>query len=108
IEVERPRGETKSKDAGGVRREKGRRNYQEKLQRVIDEYNAGSMNVDVLFERLVQFVRQELNVEDQRHIAEQLRDEELAIFDLLLQPEVAPSEEDKAAVTGVVQELVQA
>ena len=34
--------------------------------------DAGGMNVDVLFDKLVQFVWQELNVEDQRHIAEQL------------------------------------
>ena len=57
--------------------------------------------MDVLFERLVQFVRQELNVEDQRHIAEQLSEEELAIFDLLIQPDVALSEVDKAEVKKV-------
>ena len=106
-EVERLRGEIESKLDGMVKRNKGRRNYQEKFQRLIDEYNAGSMNVDVLFERLVQFVRQELNVEDQRHIAEQLSEEELAIFDLLIQPDVALSEEDKAEVKKVVQELLE-
>ncbi|HEX6554310.1 MAG TPA: type I restriction enzyme endonuclease domain-containing protein [Ktedonobacteraceae bacterium] len=69
--------------------------------------DARSMNVDVLFERLVQFVRQELNVEDQRRIAEQLSEEELAIFDLLIQPDVALSEEDKVEVKKVVQELLE-
>ena len=63
--------------------------------------------MDVLFERLVQFVRQELNVEDQRHIAEQLSEEELAIFDLLIQPDMALSEKDKAEVKKVVQELLE-
>jgi len=69
--------------------------------------DVGSMNVDVLFERLVQFVRQELNVEDRRHIAEQLSEEELAIFDVLIQPDVALSEEDKAEVKKVVRELLE-
>ena len=57
--------------------------------------------MDVLFDKLVQFVWQELNVEDQRHIAEQLSEEELAIFDLLIQPDVALSEVDKAEVKKV-------
>src|SRR5205823_14038568 len=48
----------------------------------------------------------ELNVEDQRHIAEQLSEEELAIFDLLTQPDMALSEEDKAEVKKVVRELL--
>ena len=61
----------------------------------------------MLFESLVQFVTQELNVEDQRHIAEQLSEEELAIFDVLIQPDVALSEEDKAEVKKVVQELLE-
>jgi len=61
----------------------------------------------VLFDRLVEFVRQELNVEDQRHIAEQLSEEELAIFDLLTQPDMTLSEEDKAEVKKVVQELLE-
>ena len=60
----------------------------------------------MLFERLVEFVRQELNVEDQRHIEEQLSEEELAIFDLLTQPDMALSDEDKAEVKKVVQELL--
>jgi type I restriction enzyme R subunit len=106
-EVERLRGEIESKLDSMVKRNKSRRNYQEKFQRLIDEYNAGSMNVDVLFDRLVQFVRQELNVEDQRHIAEQLSEEELAIFDVLIQPDVAFSQEDKAEVKKVVQELLE-
>src|SRR6266487_1781381 len=106
-EVEKLRSEIESKLDSMVKRNKSRTNYQEKFQRLIDEYNAGSMNVDVLFDRLVEFVRQELNVEDQRHIAEQLSEEELAIFDLLTQPDMALSEEDKAEVKKVVQELLE-
>src|SRR5438132_11244002 len=106
-EVEKLRGAIESKLDSMVKRNKSRTNYQEKFQRLIDEYNAGSLNTDVLFERLIQFVTQELNVEDQRHIAEQLSEEELAIFDLLTQPEVPLSDEDKAEVKKVVQELLE-
>jgi len=39
-----------------VKRNKSRSNYYEKFQRLIDEYNSGSMNVDILFDRLIKFV----------------------------------------------------
>ena len=39
----------------------------ERFQRMIDEYNAGSVNVDEFFRRLLAFA-QDLNAEDQRRI----------------------------------------
>ena len=101
------RGDIESKLDSMVKRNKSRTNYQEKFQRLIDEYNAGSMNVDVLFEKLIQFVTQELNVEDQRHMVEQLSEEELAIFDLLTQPDLSLSEKEKAEVKKVVRQLLE-
>ncbi len=106
-EVEKLRGDIESKLDSMIKRNKSRTNYQQKFQRLIDEYNAGSMNVDVLFERLVQFVTQELNVEEQRHIVEQLSEEELAIFDLLTQPDMVLSEKEKAEVKKVVRQLLE-
>ncbi len=47
---------------------------------MIDEYNAGSRNVEMFFADLVEFT-QELNLEDKRAISENLTEEELAIFD---------------------------
>lgn len=48
---------------------------------MIDEYNAGSRNLETFFTELVEFA-QELKAEDKRAIAENL-EEELAIVDLL-------------------------
>jgi type I restriction enzyme R subunit len=106
-EVEKLRGDIENKLDSMVKRNKSRTNYQEKFQRLIAEYNTGSMNVDVLFERLVQFVTQELNVEDQRHIVEQLSEEELAIFDLLAQPDMTLSAKEKAEIKKVVRQLLE-
>ena len=58
----------------------------ERFQALIDAYNAGSINVEEFFKRLVEFT-DELKEEDQRAIAESLADEELAVFDLLTKPE---------------------
>lgn len=48
-----------------------------------------------------------LNQEDQRHISEQLSEEELAIFDLLTQPNAALTKQEKAEVKKVAQTLLE-
>jgi type I restriction enzyme R subunit len=65
-----------------LRLNKSRMNYLEKFQQMIDEYNAGSRNVEIFFSDLVEFA-QELNLENKRAISEKWTEEQLAIFDLL-------------------------
>jgi len=57
-----------------LRLNKSRMNYLEKFQQMIDEYNAGSRNVEIFFAYLVEF-SQELNLEDKRAISENLTEE---------------------------------
>ena len=52
-----------------------------KFQKMIEEYNSGAYNIEVFFEKLVNFAR-ELGEEEQRAIRENLSDEELVVFDL--------------------------
>lgn len=58
----------------------------ERFQELIAEYNAGSLNVERLFEALMAFIR-DLDAEDSRAIREGLTEEELAIVDILTKPE---------------------
>ncbi|MGE0007567.1 MAG: type I restriction endonuclease subunit R, partial [Parvibaculaceae bacterium] len=58
----------------------------ERLQKLVDAYNAGSLDVEQLFEELMAFVG-ELDDEEKRHIREALSEDELAIFDILTKPE---------------------
>lgn len=51
-----------------VRLNKSRMNYLDKFQRMIDEYKAGSRNVEIFFTELVEFA-QKLKVEDKRALA---------------------------------------
>jgi len=104
-EVEKLRGAINSKITRMVRLNKSRANYQEKFQRLIDDYNAGSKNVELLFKELVELA-QELNVEEQRHVAEQLSEEELAMFDLLTRLHSELSEKEKDEVKKVVRSLL--
>ncbi|HLL78457.1 MAG TPA: type I restriction enzyme endonuclease domain-containing protein, partial [Ktedonobacteraceae bacterium] len=104
-EVEKLRGAVSSKLTRMVRLNKSRASFQERFQRMIDEYNSGSKNVETLFEELVEFVRA-LNEEEQRHVAEQLSEEELAMFDLLVKTDVVLSEREQGEVKKVVRDLL--
>ncbi len=48
-----------------------------------------------------------LNQEDQRHISEQLSEEELAMFDLLTRPNTVLSEQEKTEVKKVARSLLE-
>ena len=50
---------------------------------------------------------QELNAEEQRHVAEQLSEEELAVFDLLTRPNMELSEKEKDEVKKVARGLLE-
>jgi type I restriction enzyme, R subunit len=88
-----------------VRRNKSRLDYLARFQAMIDEYNAGTVNVQEFFAQLVHFA-QELDAEDKRGLAEQLSEEELAIFDLLTKPEPSLTKQQEQAVKKVARELL--
>jgi len=77
-----------------------------KFQQMIDEYNAGALNVEDFFKKLIDFA-QELNEEDKRRIAENLTEEELTIFDLLTKPEPKLTKNQEIEVKKVAKELLE-
>lgn len=62
---------------------KSRIDYLEKFKRLIEEYNAGSVNVEEHYKKLLEFMNS-LNIEEKRSLKENLTEEELAIYDLLV------------------------
>ncbi|KAB2941881.1 MAG: type I restriction endonuclease subunit R [Candidatus Methanoperedens sp.] len=105
IETEKLRSAINLKLVQMVRLNKSRTNYLEKFQKMIDEYNSSSYNVETFFASLVEFA-QELNAEEKRGIAEKLTEEELAIFDLLVKPEMTLKKKEEQEVKKVAQELL--
>ena len=83
-------------------------NYQEEFEKMIEEYNSGSRNIDTLFQQLISFT-QTLDVEEQRHLSEQLSEEELAIFDLLIKTRPSPDYKKKGLrskrLPGIAREI---
>jgi type I restriction enzyme, R subunit len=88
-----------------VARNRTRMNYQERYERLIAEYNAGSLNVAAFFDQLLALA-QDLNAEEQRAVAENLTEEQLAIFDLLTRPNIELSERDRDQVKRVARDLL--
>ncbi|MBU1659875.1 MAG: type I restriction endonuclease subunit R, partial [Chloroflexi bacterium] len=105
IEVEKLRGKINSKLAQMIRLNKSRMNYYQKFQELIDEYNAGAKNVDAVYAELLSFA-QSLNEEEQRGIAEQLSEEELALFDLLTRPAPKLGRKELEEVKAVARKLL--
>lgn len=105
IETEKLKSAINLKLVQMVRLNKSRMNYLEKFQKMIDEYNSSSYNVETFFARLLEFA-QELNAEEKRGIAEKLTEEELAIFDLLIKPEMTLNKKEEREVKKVAQELL--
>jgi type I restriction enzyme R subunit len=82
-----------------------RTDYLEKFLELIEEYNAGSKNVELFFDELLAFTKK-LSQEEQRAVAENLSEEELAVFDLLMRPHPDLTDAEVKAVKIVARELL--
>ncbi len=105
-EAERLKGAINIKLLKLVRLNRMRTDYMEKFQQMIDEYNAGSMNVEAFFNELMAFA-QTLNEEEKRSVAEGLTEEELAMFDLLTKPEPKLTKQQEIDVKKIAHLLLE-
>lgn len=104
-ETEKLKGQIEKKLEKMVRENKGRTDFLEKFQRLIEAYNASSHNLEAFFNELMAFA-QNLTEEEQRAHRENLTEEELAIFDLLTQPDPVLTDKEKDEVKKVARELL--
>jgi len=89
-----------------VKRNKLRQELQEKFQELIEEYNLGAYTAEEFFEKLKQFIQEELEPEEKRSAREGLNEEELAIFDLL-NSEVELSGNERKEVKQIAKALLE-
>ncbi|HNH49558.1 MAG TPA: DUF3387 domain-containing protein, partial [Myxococcota bacterium] len=88
-----------------VRLNRTRTNFAAKFEELIQSYNNGSRNIEQLFEELVK-LSNNLDEEQQRHVREQMSEEELVIFDILTRPAPELSAAERATVKKVARELL--
>ena len=84
---------------------KSRVDFASRFEQLIADYNAGGKDVDTFFVELVSFARS-LSEEEQRGVSENLSEEELAIFDLLIRPNIKLNMKEREQVKQVAKELL--
>jgi type I restriction enzyme, R subunit len=89
-----------------VRLNRTRADFQKKFEELIDSYNAGSRNIEDLFNELLALSRS-LSEEQQRHVREQMTEEELVILDILTRPGPDLTTEERAEVKRVAKQLLE-
>ena len=75
----------------------------ERFEKLVADYNAGSMNTETFFQELLKFGNA-LTEEEARALSEGLTEEQLAIFDLLMRPAPELSESEKMQVKKVAEQ----
>ena len=88
-----------------IRLNRTRVDFQDKFEALIEAYNAGSKNIEELFEELLKLSRG-LTEEEQRHVRERLSEEELTIFDILTRPGPDLSAEEHEVIKTVTRDVL--
>lgn len=78
----------------------------EKLEKLVDAYNASTIDAQQFFEKLKALIA-EMEEEQRRAAREELSEEELAIFDLLTKPEPKLTKTQTAQVKKIARDLLR-
>ena len=104
IQAENLAGELEDKIKEMARRNKKRLKFLERLDALLSEYNKGGHDVEQLVSQLIELAK-ELSEEETRAVKENLTEEELAVFDLLVKENLNPNEIDQ--VKGLAKEMIE-
>ncbi len=105
VAAERLRAEAEGKARKMAEMNPTRVDLVEKLEKLVADYNAGSIDAEKFFAALKDFVAS-LDKEEQRATREGLTEEELAIFDLLVVPEPKLTKAQTVEVKRIARELL--
>jgi type I restriction enzyme R subunit len=82
-----------------------RADFAEKFEALIESYNAGSRSIEELLDELVKFTRS-LSEEQERHVRENMTEEELVIFDILTRPAPELTAQERAELKKIARALL--
>ena len=88
-----------------IRLNKTRADFADKFEELIESYNSGSRNIEDLFAELLKLSRN-LSQEQQRHVRENMTEEQLVIFDILTRPAPELSPDERTEVKKVARVLL--
>jgi len=88
-----------------IKLNKTRADFALKFEALIDSYNAGSSSIEALYAELLA-LSASLNDEQQRHVRENMSEEELVIFDILTRPTPELNAEERAEIKKIAKDLL--
>jgi type I restriction enzyme R subunit len=88
-----------------IRLNASRYDFLDRFQKMIEAYNSGALSIEELFAELVTFTK-DLNDEEQRHLRENISEEELAVFDILTRPGPDLTPVETEAIKKVCKDLL--
>ena len=103
--AEKLRSEAEGKARDMAERNPTRIHLVEKLEKLIEEYNLGTLGVEAFFEALKELIA-EMEEEERRAAREGLTENELAVFDLLTKPKPKLSKAQEIAVKSIARDLL--
>ena len=95
----------KRRAVAAARRNPTRFELVDRIEELIAEYNAGSLNSDEYLRRLIS-LSHDLSAEERRAVAEDMTEEELAVFDLLTKPQPVLDDVQREAVKAGAKRLL--
>jgi type I restriction enzyme R subunit len=104
-ETDRLAAQLKDRAVTAATRNPTRYDLVQRIEELIAEYNAGSVNIDEYLRRLIELSKT-LAEEEQRAVTEGLTEEELAVFDLLTKPEPALTDAERDVVKASAKRLL--
>lgn len=84
---------------------KARQDLQHKFEELVEQYNLGAYTAEEFFNQLSEFVK-DLGHEEKRTVREGLTEEELSVFDLMIQA-VALNDKERIGVKLIAKQLVE-
>lgn len=106
VTAEKLRDEVEDKARKMAEANPTRQHLVERLEKLVADYNAGSVDAEQFFEALKAFIGA-MDEEEQRAAREELTEEELAIFDLLTNPEPKLTKTEEQEVKRVARSLLE-
>ena len=88
-----------------IRLNASRYDFLDRFQKMIEVYNSGALSIEQWFVELVTFTK-DLSEEEQRHLRENISEEELAVFDILTRPGPDLTQMETEAIKKVCKDLL--
>ena len=88
-----------------IRLNASRYDYLDRFQKMVEDYNKGALTIEQLFDELVA-LSQDLTEEENRHMRENLSEEELAIFDIITRPGPDLTQAETDAIKAVCRDML--